>query len=224
MKVYCTCSEQFREMYETLFKPSLLAVEPDVQLITRWHDVIGNSDFLTEGWFRSHIFKSILINRAIEENDGEPVAFFDVDVVFLKPFLQQAREMIKGQDVLVQREQESGGINAGVIFFNCSKKLRTWHEDCFEQYAMAPGLLTQDIMYRELHKISCALLPLTWSNESNGSLRSDSVLYHANCTDMRPAFLACRAVCPDALRPASSIELKMAMLKRALRGLPPTGI
>ena len=172
------------DLHQRIFLPSLRAVEANLILCEHVFEVAGDGSYQTEGWHRSILLKNLLLMEAVVENLGEVIGFLDVDIVFLKPFMEIALACLSGTSLAAQSETREGGLNSGCMFMHCSLALRDCFAAVLRRYTVDSSTPSQELLAQELVRagLSYKALPPVFSNETNGSLTPDSVLYHANLT------------------------------------------
>jgi hypothetical protein len=82
---------------------------------------------MSEGWTKTTMRKVDLIIRAIQENWGKIFIFSDVDIQFFRPVKNFILILMKGKDILMQKNNPEGVLCTG--FFACranEKTLQLW--------------------------------------------------------------------------------------------------
>ncbi|MCX5713943.1 MAG: putative nucleotide-diphospho-sugar transferase [Candidatus Omnitrophica bacterium] len=127
MKLYAFYTPSHSALKENWFIPSL---QDDYELTIRQMEQIGQE---RDHLYRSSEFKQTvlrkveLIIQAIQDTWGEVFIFSDVDVYFFRPSQRTLMKLIKGRDMLFQRNSSKGELCTG--FFVCranQKTLNLW--------------------------------------------------------------------------------------------------
>ncbi len=125
MKLYVFYTPSHEIFFREWFLPSL---KEDYELIVKRHSQASPSaHYMEQGWIETMRAKVNLIIEGIQSNMGEVIVHSDVDVQFLKPMKTILQELIKGRDLIIQRDSPEGIVCAG--FFACKanvKMLRLW--------------------------------------------------------------------------------------------------
>ncbi len=182
MEAYVVISEQVSDMYNEIFLTSLKKVEPEIKVNDIYIKFDGSGGIFTKGWYDAGWEKIRTIEKLSRSFNEEIVAFFDADIIFLKPFAAKVYELMENKDILMQQDYEfEKKANIGVIFFRCNKKINDYFNFLLKRRT-EPNSWEEKII-RETIKdsnLSFDLLPRTFSNGTNKGLTQDSYLYHAN--------------------------------------------
>lgn len=147
----------------------------------------------TSGNFYEDNFRFILEERIrmiiheIKRQPDDGIMFWsDVDVVFFVDIASEIERLIDGYDLVLQREHSWSNVaNFGLQAIRRNEKMlalysrlldmqKTNHDGNIARFANAILHACEDIAWN--------FFPLSYSSESNGGCKVDSVLYHANCT------------------------------------------
>lgn len=127
MKLYALYTPSHEILKDTFFLPS---IKDDFEIILEFcEQTCPSAQFMSEGWTKTTMRKVDLIIRAIEENWGEIFIFSDVDIQFFAPIQDIILALMKGKDIIMQRNNPDGVLCTG--FFACranEKTLRLWQD------------------------------------------------------------------------------------------------
>lgn len=127
MKLYAIYTPSHRVFKDKWFLPS---IQDDFDLVIEFHkQICSSASFMSSGWANTMIKKVELIIRAIEENWGKVFIYSDVDIQFFAPVQNKIEQLIKGKDIVFQKNNPAGKICAG--FFACrgnEKTLQLWQD------------------------------------------------------------------------------------------------
>jgi hypothetical protein len=146
-----------------------------------------SGEFLKDNFRRILEWRSSLIIHAIQQKpDNGLMLWSDVDLCFFSDCESELLHLANGNDLLLLREHKwDNACNFGFqVIRRNSRTLAFYLQLLHEQRASING----DIQAVGNNVIACAEclvwrhLPLTYSSESNGGCRFDSILYHANST------------------------------------------
>ncbi len=130
MKLYALYTPSHTILKDEWFLPSL---QDNFDLAIEFHEqTCSSASFMNVGWTRTTIKKIELIIQAIEENWGKVFIFSDVDIQFFAPIQKKIEKLIKGKDMVIQKNQPNGQLCSG--FFACranEKTLQLW-KDAYE--------------------------------------------------------------------------------------------
>ncbi len=182
MEIYTVISKQIDNMYNEVFLPSLKKVEPDSEVNAVRIEFEGTGGIRTKGWYQAGWEKIRTLEKVSRRNNDEVIAFFDTDIIFLRPFYQDVLKLMENKDILIQRHYKYGKkLNLGVVFIKCNKKVNSYLNFVIKQRKQENSW-DEDIMDKTIESsgLKFDLLPLTFSNESNEGFTQNSYLYHAN--------------------------------------------
>ncbi len=182
MEAYVVISEQVSNMYNEIFLTSLKKVEPEMKVNEINIKFDGTGGIFTKGWYDAGWEKIKTIEKLSRNFNNDIIAFFDADIIFLKPFSIKVHELIENKDILMQQDYEfEKKANIGVIFFRCNKKINDYFNFLLKKRTEANSWEEKIIRETiEESNLSFELLPRTFSNGTNKGLTKDSYLYHAN--------------------------------------------
>lgn len=182
MEAYVVISEQVSYIYNEVFLTSLKKVEPEININEVKINFDGTGGIFTKGWYDAGWEKIKTIERVTRSLDNKIVAFFDADIIFLKPFSAKVYELMKNKDLLMQQDYEfEKKANIGVMFFRCNKKINDYINFLLKKRT-EPNSWEEQIIRETINEsgLSFDLLPRTFSNGTNKGLNKESYLYHAN--------------------------------------------
>lgn len=160
-------------------------VDPDIESIIHRLGIRSNGDYANAEWkdILKACFESTL--DVFMQNEGNIIGITGVDVVFLKPFVNEIRALMDGFDILMQRERYDDTIfNPDASFWRCSPKLIEGWKRWMELSTSWDGHLPQEneLMRQAFEGLKIGFLPVRYANTDNGGLSKDAVLFHANVT------------------------------------------
>ena len=124
MKLYAFYTPSHTILKEDWFIPSL---QDDYELTIRQMEQVGQKmDHLYKSpEFKQTVLRKVgLIIQAIQDTWGEVFIFSDVDVHFFRPSQKILMKLIKGRDMLIQRNSSKGELCTG--FFVCRANQKTF--------------------------------------------------------------------------------------------------
>lgn len=146
-----------------------------------------SGDFLKDNFRRiTEIRSQLILDEIHRQMDGGLMLWCDIDVLFFLDPCKELHRLAKSYDLLLQREHQVGeNANFGVQLirrnrqtFEFYSRLRDLQQSSENGDIQAVG----NRLLRDTNDIAWAFLPLCYSAESNGGCKTNSVLYHANCT------------------------------------------
>ena len=127
MKLYALYTPSHEVLKDNFFLPSLC---DDFDIIFEFcEQTCLSAKFMNEGWTETTMRKVDLIIRAIQENWGSIFIFSDVDIQFFHPIQERIIELMKGKDMVIQKNSPNGVLCSG--FFACrgnEKTLQLWQD------------------------------------------------------------------------------------------------
>jgi hypothetical protein len=187
MEIHFIVNEAMEPMADTYFIPSLPA---DFQPQPHLCEIVSSGEYAKDGYFEVLAEKVEWILSLIEGNlDDGLMMWSDVDVVFNPKYgnviFPELQALAQGKDLLFQSEFLEGvGCNTGIqiirrntrtlIFYAQLRLLMLLHNKS--------DRVATDNLLSLVDGVEWGLLPVGYSNESNGGLSMDSRLYHANYT------------------------------------------
>ena len=178
-------NETMRCLVEEYFLPSLpVSIKPQGHLLDLWSS--GNYD--RDNYYEVLQLKTRRIIEIIA--DGPPdslVIYCDVDLVFLGDPVADLFRHMEERDLAYQREWANNNeeANSGFqVIRRNPRTLRFYEEVLWHQQNFSPpnDQLWVNHVLRRPGAPAWTLLPCSYSSGSNGGLRHDSILYHANNT------------------------------------------
>ena len=127
MRIYCYYTAVYQDLYDQWFGPSA-ALEYEV--VVRRDADTKPVDYKDLGWISICRRKVDFIIEAVKDSWNQPFVFSDPDVQFLGPTSAQLSRLIRGKDLLFQREMP-GPLWMCAGFFVCrgnARTLRFWQE------------------------------------------------------------------------------------------------
>ena len=125
IKLYALYTPSHEVLKDKFFLPS---IQDDFEIICEFSEQTCPSvKFMEEGWTQTTIKKVDLILRAIQENWGSIFIFSDVDIQFFCPIKKAILKLMKGKDIVMQKNNPEGVLCTG--FFACranEKTLQLW--------------------------------------------------------------------------------------------------
>lgn len=126
MKIYAVTSPSVNWLYDSVFLPSILKVEPTAKVITFESDIGGNGDFSSPEFIHIQLFRLELILAWIKDNFGEVILVSDIDIRYLRPFVKAMNDEIRGYDLAFQ--QHGNSANIGQMFIRCTPDTLIFYE------------------------------------------------------------------------------------------------
>ena len=158
--------------------------EPQGEFIA-WHIPIpSDGDYQNDEWKEIISFQSFLVFAAMFGNMGSIIGITGVDVRFIRPFVEDVKQLMEENDLLMQSELGDESLfNPDVMFIRCEPHtIRAWMRYLMILPNWGGDMAHQNILMDEafdcLHR---ALLPNRYAATRNGGAEHDPVLYHANC-------------------------------------------
>lgn len=104
----------FKVLYDDYFLPSL---KDDFEVIVKEiEQECPSGSFRSEGWDKTMLQKLELLLEAIKEHWNDQIFFYsDIDIVFLKPILDQALQQLGNSDLAIQQSWPRDKICAGFM-------------------------------------------------------------------------------------------------------------
>lgn len=184
MELHFVLNETMRPLAEMFFLPS---VRSKFNLVEHFIAFQTSGNFLEDNFRYILEERTRLIVETIRLNlDDGIMLWSDIDVVVFSDCAEEITQLAKGNDILLQREgcwDDSANFGFQVIRRNL-KTLYFYEKLLQMQIASNDGGLqpAADQLLRSSIGIKWETLPFTYSSESNGGCRYDSLIYHANCT------------------------------------------
>lgn len=195
MKIYTHYSDSHKDVYESYFKKSLrsLYTKDELPLRVLYHkQTTRDGHFMTEGWLDAMDYKVDVILNALFECKDSWFIFADVDVVFIKPFLQDLEQRLEYYDAVFQEDRTT--LCAG--FFACKSNERTMKLFQTVKTTFKNNHNDQVALNRYKDLARCGLLDnkryytignyfngthnAVWDNETNIIPPKELLVYHAN--------------------------------------------
>lgn len=123
IKMYALYTPSHQILVEKFFQPSLTDADIQLILIKLPEQTCHTAQFMREGWTKTTIQKIKLVLKAIDENWGEIFILSDVDIQFFGDFSEIIKTLMKGHDLLIQRDNPKGTLCSG--FFVCRANEKT---------------------------------------------------------------------------------------------------
>jgi hypothetical protein len=145
-------------------------------------DLPNNGDIGNREWMAINESGGYFVYNILKENVGNSICITGSDVVFLKPFVEDALSLLREKDVLFQAEYGDGEIyNPDVSFWKVSKKVVAAYARVVECWDTGNGdLFSQIELYNTaMHDLGVGVLPTRYASNTNGG---NPVLFHANNT------------------------------------------
>lgn len=163
MKLYSFYTESHKVLLNDWFIPS---IKDDYEVVLKESpQTCSEGIFHAEGWNVCMLDKIKFIINAIKEEEGEVFVYSDVDIQFFKPTKKIILELIEKRDMVIQRDNSSGGLCAGFFAAKANEKmLRLWEH------------------------IECQLIKIIENNRIDASLFDDQVLLNKMLTPNRLIF------------------------------------
>jgi Nucleotide-diphospho-sugar transferase. len=186
LSVHYIFNETVLPLIEQYFRPSLPEeFEPVGHRTETW----TSGNFWEDNFRTLMEYRTELIIREIESNlDGGLMLWSDVDIVFFSDCAEELNRLSDGTDLLFQKElADSTSMDCNFGFQLIRRNIRTL---IFYSRLLLLQKATENGNEQSLGNWllgfpgapSWGHMPLTYSSESNGGCRTNSVLYHANCT------------------------------------------
>jgi len=127
MKLYSYYTPSHRDIKDNWFLPSF---KDDFKLIIEEHaQECPAGKYMQEGWINCMMTKVDLIIRAVQENYGKVFIHSDVDIQFFKPVIPIIEKLIKGKDMVIQKESPRGTVCPGFFAAVGNKmNLKLWQD------------------------------------------------------------------------------------------------
>lgn len=133
-------------------------------------------------------YKTQMIIDAIKNNLNDIIVISDIDIVFYKPVIPIIIEYMTNKEICFQKETKNHGINIGFISIYCNENtLKFWNKvnEILCNSNRWDQEIVNDLIYNQKFDIKWNLFPSSVWNWSQGDLKKDIVLHHANCASTK---------------------------------------
>lgn len=196
MRLYFYSTPRFQKIRNQFV--SSLKEEDEWQIKELKLDDFSASEKIMGGGIDSSFVKVGLILQGFEETKPDEVfVFSDIDIVFYSKCKQIILHEIQGKDIVFQRETKHHGVNSGFIAIRNNFSSKKFWEDINsrikrrdlkvldggskELEEAVDQCLANILLYDNYHpEISWGRFPSCFWNWSQGDLKPDIVLHHAN--------------------------------------------
>lgn len=185
MELHYLINDSMKDLANRFFIPSL---PPSFSIVAHESKTWTSGEFGEDNYGQLMIERTSLIVDSIKKNlDNSIMVWMDIDILIFKDFTQDILRLAENFDLLFQREHnlENSSCCFGVqvirrnletlIFYSRILLLQKASDDQHDQ-KWGNEILSMDDAPRWM------TLPTTYSSVSNGGMRADSFLFHANST------------------------------------------
>lgn len=144
MKLYSLYSKSHVILKDEWFLPSLQD-DYDCELVEAGQ-LCPSGEYMSEGFLPFNIKQVELMLRAVKENWGRCFVYADIDIQFFKPSSAQLLQLLKGKDMVVQRDDPSGMLCAGFLCSRANDKTLALWEDIREIMLHKSPYHNQDLL------------------------------------------------------------------------------
>jgi len=198
IKLYTFGSRSYRCIQEMYFEPSL---QDDYEIIAEGYenqDYVEGAAYGTAEFNDAMILKTDLILRAIRENWGEIFIYSDVDVQFFRPTKDMVLKLMRGRDLVIQRDSPLGFVCAGFFAARGNRKnLRLWEkirQRAAEDRTTNDQIILNDILWKRAGCIPFGVKRVMdfWKRRSRSHDRFESYDFFGNAFGVRWTYLPAR--------------------------------
>lgn len=135
-------------------------------------------------------YKTEMIIDAIKQNLNDIIIISDIDIVFYKPVIPVILESMINLDICFQKERKNSGINIGFISIYCNETTLQFWNKVYEILCNSnkwDQQIVNELIYKDKFNIKWNLFPSTIWNWTQGDLKKDIILHHANCVSRKEA-------------------------------------
>jgi len=100
MRIINITTKAYDRLYRDYYLPSLRRQEADVEIIELEHTSSGAGIFKDKGYMECEIFKLDTLTEYAKTNTGDLIFVTDVDIVWLKPFVNTVESLMNGMDII----------------------------------------------------------------------------------------------------------------------------
>jgi len=143
IKMYALYTPSHEILVHRFFKPSLIDPNIELVLVKVPEQTCQSAQFMNEGWTKTTIQKIELVLRAIDENWGSFFILSDVDIQFFGNFSDMLRQLMRGHDLLIQRDNPKGTLCSGFFICQANEKTRTLFSDVLAHMKNNPDISDQ---------------------------------------------------------------------------------
>lgn len=130
MKLINITTTAYDRLYQEYYLPSLYQNTNmnDIELVEIKYENGGDGIFKDTGYMNTELFKLSVIMDLVKKNTNELIMITDVDIIWLKPFVNHVKDFMSHYDIVWSRQTDPHFptnllINSGITIFWANTKL-----------------------------------------------------------------------------------------------------